>query len=117
MINRRVRSLLHLACTKAEVSLVRKSLHCAIVFDDRYNVMSIGVNEGSVHAEDRAIDMVGKRKNGNLSILVVRVCKTTGEMKMSKPCACCAQTIRRSGISSVYYSAGDGRFESYSVNQ
>jgi tRNA(Arg) A34 adenosine deaminase TadA len=118
VINRRVRSLSHLACAKAEAALVRKSKHCAIVFDDRYKVMSIAVNEGFIHAEGKALEQIEKKhQSDNLSILVVRICKTTGEMKMSKPCACCTQTIRSAGIITVYYSASDGRLESYSVNK
>ena len=116
VIDRRVRSLAHLASAKAYTSRIRRGKHCALILDRNYNVVASFVNEGTVHAERGAIDellshTMSHDVDHGYTLLVVRAVTSTGEIKLSKPCVDCEHAIKNcSMIRSVIFSRDHGRF-------
>ena len=115
-IDRRVRSLAHLASAKAHSSLNRRGKHCALIIDKDYNVVASFVNEGTVHAEQGVINKIMSGdvpcdEDRGYTLLVVRAVTSTGEIKLSKPCENCANAIKScSMIRSVIFSCDHGQF-------
>lgn len=112
-IDRRVRSLAHLASAKAYTSEIRRGKHCAIVFDKHYNVVASFVNCGRVHAEEGAVALLQQehQTSSNYTLLVVRTMRSTGQTNMSKPCEKCEAAIQNCAkINRVIYSEGNGKY-------
>ena len=111
-IDRRVRSLAHLASTKAYSSEIRRGKHCAIVFDNQCNIVASFVNCGRIHAEEGAVAMLEKQTSSSkYTLLVVRTMRSTGQTNMSKPCKRCEAAIQKCAkIDQVIYSEGNGKF-------
>ncbi len=116
VVDRQVRSLAHLASTKAHGSNIRRGKHCALILDQDRRVIASFVNHGEIHAEEGAINMIGNSECKNLTLLVVRTMSSTGEIKFSKPCPKCEEAIHRSkNIRNVIFSMDHGEFGIYSL--
>jgi tRNA(Arg) A34 adenosine deaminase TadA len=77
-------------------------------FADRFYHRAIGY--GTRHAEIRACLNVPRGLTEGSSMYVVRV-NRAGELKLSKPCKTCEETLRFLGIREVYYSTDEGTVE------
>lgn len=115
IIDRRMRTLVHLAYAKAHSSRIKRGKHCALILDKNYNVVVSFVNTGTIHAERGAVDLFMSSSlysgDGFYTLLVVRAVTSTGEIGLSKPCANCENAIRNcSVINSVIFSCDRGQF-------
>jgi deoxycytidylate deaminase len=114
--NKRERNYAHLAFSMALKSRVRHGKHCAILYNNRNEIVSIFVNEYnfvngkqcSIHAEQGVIDNFRKSNPmvslSDHTIMVIRG-NIYGEFTMSKPCIHCYKCISESGIKRIIYSS------------
>lgn len=93
----------------------------AIIFDNQFNVISIGYNKWlikgtrlkkplrtSIHAEVDAILGIPRHELWGASILIFRI-----NYGLAKPCKCCMKLIESTGIQNIFYSNGKGGIEKY----
>jgi deoxycytidylate deaminase len=100
----------YLAYETALTSTLKRSRHCAIIFDEDCNPISISVNYLEIHAEVAAIMDAGSDFPEGSWMLVV--CgNMLGKMKMSKPCLRCYNFVKKSGIKKIVYSTGHMNFD------
>ena len=58
------------------------------------------------HAEAR----VCKKLNSGSTVYVVRIGRTDGKLRLSKPCKNCERTMRLRGVKKCYYSITEGEY-------
>lgn len=110
------RNYAHLAFSMALESRVRHGKHCAILYDNKNEIVSIFVNEyniidgkqHSIHAEQGVISKFMEKNPGvclsKYTIMVIRG-NIYGQFTMSKPCIHCYNCIIDSGIKKIIYSS------------
>lgn len=81
--------------------------HAAIVLDNKWRVISHGVNHGYVHAEVDAIRKIPESKRRNLIVIGVRLSQAGHHIATAKPCRACQKALYKSGVKKVFYTTKD----------
>ena len=114
-----IRNYAFMAYQLALTSPVKRGRHCALILDNESNILEIFVNKynfensGSVHAEYGALKNYFKNNGSypkNCWMLVIRG-NMLGDIKQSRPCLNCLNSIREHKISKVVWSTGYMEFE------
>ena len=115
---KQIRNYAFMAYQLALSSPIKKGRHCAILLDHDSNILEIFVNKWhkykgiTVHAEYGAINKY--IENNSIQpgcwLLVIRG-NMLGDIKLSRPCLDCYNTIKNNNLSKVVWSTGYMKFE------
>ena len=108
------KGILDVAVKQANRSTIESFKTGAVLFDKNKNIVEAGCShvplytwlkdKRSVHAEDDVLDKIvhiGDRSS--LSMLVYTIGRSGNHTYSSKPCKICAERLRNSDISNLYY--------------
>lgn len=109
--NRLARQVLFYAFCYAQQSKTAVGRHCAVILNGSWeNIVSISINDRSLHAEVGAIQKIPPNVDIDDCFMVVVRSTIPGKMTMSMPCRNCVNALKRYGIKTCIYSNGHFKF-------
>ena len=107
------RNLLFLAYRLSLESNNKNGRHAAVIIDEQDNILAVGVNSVSTHAEISALLQLKQNfllpQSAPLRMLVVRG-NFFGDFTHSKPCLNCYRSLLKSDIGQIIYSVSNNEY-------